>query len=93
MIYFPLEINTICTNEDFECTKFQGKCSHDGTDTFCKCEKDYKGPTCAGSVDFLKKNGVFRRCQSHRCAVSNTDDHWECFHTTKELNKLAFLKV
>ena len=53
MLYFPSEFNSNCTNDDFECMKFQGKCSHDGTDTFCKCEKDYQGPTCAGGVDFF----------------------------------------
>ena len=52
--YFLIsEVNEKCANHDFECTKFQGKCSHDGTDTFCKCEKDYQGPTCAGPAVFL----------------------------------------
>ena len=52
--YFRIsEVNEVCTNPDFECSKFQGKCSHDGTDTYCKCKKDYKGPTCAGRMFFV----------------------------------------
>ena len=85
MLYFPTEFNNNCTDDDFECTKFQGKCSHNGTDTFCKCEKDYKGPTCAGRVDFYCfKNkgveGVYRICKRHKCAA---DDQIQRFQTQK----------
>ena len=46
------ELNGDCTDPDFECTMFQGKCAYNGADTFCKCERDYGGPACAGLVVF-----------------------------------------
>ena len=49
------DVNQDCKSPDFECTEFQGTCAHDGQETFCKCEKDYKGPTCAGILAFYRR--------------------------------------
>ena len=60
--YFRIsEVNEVAQILILNALRFK-ECSHDGTDTYCKCEKDYKGPTCAGrmfSVFLFYKHSCF----------------------------------